>query len=118
LPLSCVSAAFDALALVSSGCGNSHVNAGHNPPAVLRRDRSIDWLEPTGAPVGFFSNAALEERTVPLNPGELVIAYTDGVSEAGPFGEEWGMRGLLEAAHACRMQSADNQSSIDFAVHG
>jgi phosphoserine phosphatase RsbU/P len=86
-----------------------YVNAGQNPPAVLHGDGCIDWLEPTGAPVGLFSNAKWQERTVPLNPGDLIIAYTDGVSEAsGSSGEEWGVHGLLQAANACKMQTADN----------
>jgi sigma-B regulation protein RsbU (phosphoserine phosphatase) len=34
-----------------------YVNAGHHPPAVLHRDRSLDWLEPSGVPVGLFPDA-------------------------------------------------------------
>lgn len=82
-------------------------NAAHNAPAVLHLDGSLDWFEPTGAPVGLFANAQWQTRTVPLNPGDLIIAYTDGVSEAsGSSGEERGVQGLLQAASAFRMQSA------------
>src|SRR5215472_11372805 len=76
-----------------------YVNAGHNPPAVLRRDGSIDWLQTSGAPVGIFPDSNYEESVARLNPGDLVIACTDGVIEAtNPAGEEWGVEGLLRAS--------------------
>jgi len=76
-----------------------YVNAGHNPPVVLRRDGSIDWLQTSGAPVGMFPDSNYEESVARLNPGDLVIACTDGVIEAtNPAGEEWGVEGLLKAS--------------------
>lgn len=76
-----------------------YVNAGHNPPLVLRHDGSFKWLETTGAPVGMFPDSIYEEQIVELGSGDLVIAYTDGVVEAtDKNGEEWGVRGLLKAA--------------------
>jgi sigma-B regulation protein RsbU (phosphoserine phosphatase) len=51
-----------------------YVNAGHNPPAVLRDDGSVHWLEPSGAPVGMFPDSGYEETGLRLNPGDLVIA--------------------------------------------
>ena len=85
-----------------------YVNAGHNPPVVLHRDGSLDWLEPSGAPVGLFPDAMWQEEVVRLHPGDLVLAYTDGVIEASsPSGQEWGIDGLLQAAGASRMEPAD-----------
>jgi len=76
-----------------------YVNAGHNPPFVLRAGGSVHWLEPTGAPVGMFTDSDYEESVLRLTPGDLVIAYTDGVVEAtNPEGDEWGVQGLLRAA--------------------
>ncbi len=76
-----------------------YVNAGHNGPIVLRRDGSIDCLESSGAPVGLFPDAIWQERTVRLQPGDCVIAYTDGVTEVcSPAGKEWGVDGLIETA--------------------
>jgi len=76
-----------------------YVNAGHNPPIVIRQDNSIDWLETGGAPAGMFSDWTYEEGAIQLNPGDLVLAYTDGVTEASnPAGEEWGIEGLRSAA--------------------
>lgn len=91
-------------------------NAGHNPPLVVHGDGSLDWLEPTGAPVGLFPDATWHEEVIHLSPSDLVIAYTDGVIEAcSSSGEEWGTDGLLAAVKACRMHSADElvQSILD-----
>lgn len=59
-----------------------YVNAGHNPPVVLRNDGSVHWLEPSGAPVAMFPDSNYQESVLQLNPGDLIIAYTDGVIEA------------------------------------
>ncbi|HTS38687.1 MAG TPA: PP2C family protein-serine/threonine phosphatase [Candidatus Solibacter sp.] len=76
-----------------------YVNAGHNAPVVLRRDGSVEWLETSGAPVGMFPDSIYEEKFIGLEPGDLLIAYTDGVVEAAnPDGQEWGVEGLLTAA--------------------
>jgi len=85
-----------------------YVNAGHNPPMVIRQDSSTIWLEAGGAPVGMFSDWTYEEGAVRLNTGDLVIAYSDGVVEAvNPAGEEWGVEGLRRAAAEGDTQSAD-----------
>jgi phosphoserine phosphatase RsbU/P len=85
-----------------------YVNAGHPPPVVLHLDGSHDWLEPSGAPVGLFPDAIWHEEVIHLQPGDLVLAYTDGVIEASsPSGQEWGIDGLLQAAEASRMEPAD-----------
>jgi sigma-B regulation protein RsbU (phosphoserine phosphatase) len=85
-----------------------YVNAGHNPPVLLHADGSIDWLEPSGGPVGLFPDVAWEERVVQLRPGDCVLAYTDGVTEtSGSSGEEWGVDGLLRAANGREGRSAD-----------
>jgi phosphoserine phosphatase RsbU/P len=82
-----------------------YVNAGHNPPLVIRRSRTIARLEAGGPPVGVFSDSAYEEGEIQLEPGDLVIAYTDGVTEAlNPAGREWGLEGLSNAVvqHSAR----------------
>jgi serine phosphatase RsbU (regulator of sigma subunit) len=83
-----------------------YVNAGHFPPMVLRRDGSIEWLEAGGAPVGMFADWTYQEGSVQLEPGDLFLAYTDGVVEAvNPSGAEWGSR----ACGRPRKQSARDQ---------
>ena len=86
-----------------------YVNAGHNPPMVIRRGGSIDWLETGGAPVGIFSGWTYEEGAIQLNPGDLVLAYTDGVTEVmNPAGEQWGVEGLQKAAAENAQQSPED----------
>jgi sigma-B regulation protein RsbU (phosphoserine phosphatase) len=76
-----------------------YVNAGHNPPIVIRPDHSMIRLQAGGVPVGIFPSCIYEEGTVQLRPGDLIIAYTDGVTEAlDPAGEEWGAERLRKAA--------------------
>jgi sigma-B regulation protein RsbU (phosphoserine phosphatase) len=93
-----------------------HVNAGHNPPMVIRRDQSVIWLETGGPPVGMFSDFIYQESVVQLDPGDLVLAYTDGVIEAvNPAGEEWGVEGLRGALAESEAQSADEMVHEIFA---
>jgi sigma-B regulation protein RsbU (phosphoserine phosphatase) len=90
-----------------------YVNAGHNPPVVLRRNGTVDWLETGGAPVGIFPDSIYEESIVQLEPGDLVITYTDGVIEAAnQSGEEWGVQGLLQAAAAWVGQYAEDAEDL------
>lgn len=72
-----------------------YVNAGHNPPMVVRGDRAIFPLGAGGVPLGIFADSTYTRETVQLNSGDLILAYTDGVIEAvNAAGEEWGVEGL------------------------
>lgn len=85
-----------------------YVNAGHHPPMVIRQDGSIVWLETSGAPIGMFPDWTYEEGVVKLDPGEIVIAFTDGIVEAvNPAGEEWGIEGLQRVATKSCAKCAD-----------
>ncbi|MBM3325089.1 MAG: hypothetical protein FJY66_05415, partial [Calditrichaeota bacterium] len=69
------------------------VNAGHNPPLLLRRSGSIEYLREGGLILGMAPNLPYAQTTVQLAPGELLLMYTDGFSEAmnsteEEFGEE------------------------------
>jgi len=89
-----------------------YVNAGHNPPVVIRRDGSTHWLETGGAPVGLFADSKYREGNVKLETGDLLIAFTDGLIEAtNQDGEEWGVQGLLQAA-ACRAQDCQDAREL------
>ncbi len=86
-----------------------YVNAGHTPPIVLRRDGSIDTLDMGGAPVGMFPDSCYEEGVVQLDPGDVILTYTDGVIEAeNESGEQWGVQGLLNAAVASARHGNEN----------
>ena len=65
-------------------------SAGHNPPA-LRTGAGIRCLTAGGPLLGAFRGAAFEEETICLQPGDTLVTYTDGVTEArDPGGEEFG----------------------------
>ena len=70
-----------------------YVNAGHNPPCLLRcsADRSIEELPAGGTVIGLFPQADYEEGVLDLRPGDVFLAFTDGVPEAlNPKEEEFG----------------------------
>jgi sigma-B regulation protein RsbU (phosphoserine phosphatase) len=71
------------LALVESGGRNlRYVNAGHVPPALIRVDGSVEWLEAGGMIVGLLPDVQFESGAVALAPGDLMVACTDGITEA------------------------------------
>lgn len=85
-----------------------YVNAGHNPPLVLRGDKTSVALETGGMPVGLFPNSRYEQGAVQLHPGDVLVAYTDGVIETlNPSGEEWGIEGLRKAASESGIQGTE-----------
>jgi len=60
-------------------------------------------------PVGIFPGSPYEEGAVQLRRGDLVIAYTDGVTDAvNPAGEEWGVEGLRKAADESETRCPDD----------
>jgi phosphoserine phosphatase RsbU/P len=66
-------------------------NAGHNPPVLMRQDGRIEYLEEGGVALGVLPDASFEDRPVALRPGDVVVFYTDGVSEApSPSSEQYG----------------------------
>jgi sigma-B regulation protein RsbU (phosphoserine phosphatase) len=73
-------------------------NAGHNPPIVARCDGSVQRLEKGGMPLGLFGQAAYEEEEILLKPGDTLLLFSDGMSEAAnPEGEEFGDDRLIES---------------------
>lgn len=79
----------------------TYSNGGHNPPVVMRRN-STRRLETGGLVLGLFEQTPFEEETTQLEPGDVVVAFSDGVTEAeNEAGEEFGDARLLEtlAAH-------------------
>lgn len=60
-----------------------YVNAGHNPPAVVRADGKLSWLvEPAGFVLAGMQDMQYQEGKAELSKGDLILAYTDGVTEA------------------------------------
>jgi sigma-B regulation protein RsbU (phosphoserine phosphatase) len=71
-------------------------NAGHLPPFLVRSGEFTN-LNPTGTVVGAFPFAKYEEKTVQLEEGDIVVAYTDGIVEPeNPYGEMFGEHRLKD----------------------
>lgn len=72
-----------------------YVNAGHEPPLIFRGD-SIIGLDTGGPVVGLLQSVQYEQGTLTLEPGDVLVALTDGISEAmNPSDEEWGVENLI-----------------------
>lgn len=96
----------------------TYVNAGHNPPLLVRAAPApggstdgetdgagarVELLQTGGPVIGLFEHFTFEQETIQLDEGDVLVAFTDGVSEAlNPEGEEFGEPRLfaLAAAHA------------------
>jgi sigma-B regulation protein RsbU (phosphoserine phosphatase) len=95
----------------------TYVNAGHNAPVILRKTEG-DWqvlrLEDGGPVVGLLRNFPYIQSTITLEPGDTLVAFTDGISEAmNPEEEEWGEDRLIEAAKTCHgLRAADTISRL------
>ena len=69
--------------ILDPGAGTlTYVNAGHNPPVLIRDDGSVATLDMTGMALGVETGEEYDERTLSLGPGDLLVLYTDGVTEA------------------------------------
>jgi sigma-B regulation protein RsbU (phosphoserine phosphatase) len=70
----------------------TYANGGHLPPILISEDGSSRLLDCGGTVVGLFDNLSFPEETVELRPGDVLLAYSDGVTEPendyGEFGEE------------------------------
>lgn len=85
-----------------------YTNAGHNPPALFAAGSDEPTLLEDGGPVlGVLPQAPFAEGGVQLNPGDALILYTDGISEAmNSADEEYGEERLYEVVRANREESA------------
>jgi serine phosphatase RsbU (regulator of sigma subunit) len=96
-----------------------YVNAGHNPPIVLRWRNERCELFPLvteGTPVGALEDAEYTSATVRLNIGDVLVAYTDGITESeNPRGEFWGQKRFEHLLRSCRDRSPKQiiQSILD-----
>ena len=74
-----------------------YVNAGHVPPAVVRASGGVDYLTEGGMVVGLFPSVRFERGHVKLHHGDIVVACTDGITEAADKNdEEFGRERLSE----------------------
>jgi sigma-B regulation protein RsbU (phosphoserine phosphatase) len=83
----------------------TYCNAGHNPPLLIRKT-GVEHLEKGGLILGLFEHATFEEETVQISPGDVLLTFSDGVTEAlSASGDEYGEDRLLECAMHFRDRS-------------
>lgn len=83
-----------------------YVNGGHNPPMIFRKSE-VMRLEEGGPVVGLFKPSRYAQASVDLAAGDVMVFFTDGISEAmNAADDEWGEERLIEAVNACRDRRA------------
>jgi sigma-B regulation protein RsbU (phosphoserine phosphatase) len=76
----------------------TYVNAGHNPPMLVRSDGRVDRLQPTAMVLGVMADAVLEVRQVEIKLADRLLLFTDGFSAAfNKRDEEYGEERLKES---------------------
>jgi phosphoserine phosphatase RsbU/P len=79
------------LAYLRPDGGLEYLSAGHNPVVVVTAGKELELLGATGPPLGLLPGSRYQALQTVLQPGALLIAYTDGLSEASdPDDEEFG----------------------------
>jgi len=85
----------------------AYTNAGHNPPLLLDADGESRFLERGNIPLGIFPQTRYHEYYLTIEPDQLFVLYTDGVTEAANSeGEEFGRDRLAKSVKAARHLSA------------
>jgi sigma-B regulation protein RsbU (phosphoserine phosphatase) len=90
--------------VLDPGCGLlGYSNCGHTPPLLVRADGRYTKLTTGGPPLGLLAGARYLAGEVTIEPGDLLLLFTDGVVEAeGPGGTEFGVDQLAEIVRASR----------------
>ena len=85
----------------------AYSNAGHNPPFLLDAEGKAHFEKRGGVPLGMFRDTRYYEYYATIESGQMLVLYTDGVTEAmNPAGEEYGLDRLVDAARRGRDLSA------------
>ncbi len=91
--------------------------AGHPPPIVVRANGDLEAIGPDGGLVGLFAEIRLWDETVQLTPGDSLVFYTDGVTEAARGQEQFGDRRLDEVLRGCAgLTAAEVAENVEAAV--
>lgn len=88
--------------------------AGHEKPLVVRSNRTIEFIESRGTAIGLMTpdmfDDLISEAVVYLEPGDMVVNYTDGITEAmNGAKQEWGMDQFLDT---CSLASSEGSNSL------
>jgi serine phosphatase RsbU (regulator of sigma subunit) len=90
----------------------SYVNGGHNPPLLFRGlgpSANVLRLDVGGLPVGLLPDSSYDRGTVQIEPGDVIVAFTDGITEAMNADDlEWGEPRLLAAIETNQQRAAND----------
>ncbi|MEP6568494.1 MAG: GAF domain-containing SpoIIE family protein phosphatase [Acidobacteriota bacterium] len=79
----------------------TYTNAGHNPPVLLKRNGDYSFIDRGSIPLGMFRDTRYHEYYLTTEPGDVLLLYTDGATEAqNRAGEEFGRERLAQAVKA------------------
>ena len=112
-----VTAVYASVVRTGTGISVSACSAGHVPLMVRRADGEVAVLMSSSMPLGLFADLTLADHDVDLLPGDALVLYTDGVTEARQGGTEFGLE-RLEAvlSTTARMDAEDTASTVAAAV--
>ena len=94
----------------------TYVNAGHNPPLFFQTGKrpgqgALSHLDRTGMAMGVSAETPYEQKTLTFNPGDFVVFYTDGITDAlNPQGQDFGMENLEGIVLAEREHPAEQMA--------
>jgi phosphoserine phosphatase RsbU/P len=96
----------------------SFINAGHNPPLIVHSAGTVEQLPPGGLPLGIVADFDYREGRAQLHPGDVLVAYSDGVTETqNPKGEEYGTERLQQVvAQNVQRSAAGIRDKIEAAL--
>ena len=98
----------------------NYVNAGHNPPMLFRCSGgqwTVTRLDVGGTVVGLLETFPYQQGSVTLATGDVLVAFTDGISEAmNSSDEEWGEQRLIATVEHCASVSAEGVLDEIFAA--
>jgi len=82
-------------------------NAGHNPPLIVRSSGSVEWLDAGGCVLGILPMMKYDESRTRLDPGDVLVIFSDGVTDAiNPQEDDFGEARLAACVSAHRTESS------------
>lgn len=88
-------------------------NCGHNQPILMRANGQVEFLKEGGPILGVASDSVYEERALVINRGEVMVLYTDGVTEVfDKDGQEYGVDRLIDVIRKNRDKTAQQMADI------
>lgn len=96
----------------------NYSNAGHNPPILITNNDELTLLQSGGLPLGITDNIGYEESSIILRPGDVLVIYSDGITDSvNEHDEDFGEQRLIEVVRRYRTRTASQlRDRIDEAI--